>query len=169
MDTTLEILKYAMEMEKQGQMFYQKYKDEIENENAKKVFESLADVENDHYNILKKHYDGLSENKNWSSADIKLTDGEDIFENVFKEEQDKMTNKNLKSSFSDMTIMRMAYLIENDFANYYREAIKKTDNEQAKNLLKTLAEWEDKHREYFYNEFKSFMQDSWFDQSFYPF
>ncbi|MGO1368191.1 MAG: ferritin family protein [Senegalia sp. (in: firmicutes)] len=169
MDNTLGILKYAMEMERQGQRFYEKYKDDVENENAKKVFASLAKVEDDHYQILKKHYDGLSENKNWSSEDIDLSGGEDIFENTFKEEEDKMTEKNLNSSFSDMTIMRMAYLIENDFANYYRQAIEKTDNEQAKNLLKTLAEWEDKHREYFYKEFKSYMQDSWFDQSFAPF
>ncbi|WP_130808108.1 ferritin family protein [Senegalia massiliensis] len=169
MENILQILKYAMEMEKQGQRFYQKYKDEIEDKDVKKVFESLADVENDHYNILKKHYDGLSENNNWSSFDIELSSGSEIFENVFEEEKDKMTKRNLESSFSDMTIMRMAYLIENDFANYYREAITKTDNEQAKNLLKTLAEWENKHREYFYNEFKKYMQDSWFDQSFYPF
>ncbi|MBS4537617.1 ferritin family protein [Clostridium sp. D2Q-11] len=169
MDNTLQILKYAMEMERQGKMFYLKYKDEIQNEKAKKVFANLAEVEEEHYNILKKHYDGLESNKNWSSTDLELSSGEEIFQKVLEEEKDKMTEENLDSNFSDMAIMRMAYLIENDFANYYRDAIKKADNEQAKNLLKTLAEWEDKHREYFYNEFKGFMEESWFDQNFYPF
>lgn len=169
MDNTLQILKYAMEMERQGKMFYNKYKDEVQNEKAKRVFENLAEVEEEHYNILKKHYDGLAENKNWSSTNLELSSGDKIFEKVLNEERDKMTDENLKSNFSDMAIMRMAYLIENDFANYYRDAVDKADNEQAKNLLKTLADWEDKHREYFYREFKGYMEQSWFDQNFYPF
>lgn len=169
MDNTLQILKYAMEMERQGKMFYEKYKDEVQNEHAKKVFASLADVEKEHYNILKTHYEGLSENENWNNTDLDLSGGSEIFDEVFEEEKGKLTEDNLDSNFSDMNIMRMAYLIENDFAEFYREAMKRTENEQAKNLLKTLAEWEDKHRELFYTEFKNFMEQSWFDQNFYPF
>lgn len=46
----------------------------------------------------------------------------------------------------------MAYLIENDFANFYEKALEKSKNEQEKTLLETLAKWEHTHRELFYKE-----------------
>ncbi|RKD33911.1 ferritin family protein [Thermohalobacter berrensis] len=169
MTNILEILKYAMEMEKQGEIFYKKYKDEFESERAKRIFENLAKVEAEHYNILKKHYDMLSENKHWDEIEVDLEEGNKVFEKVLKEEKDKMTSGNLKSNLADLTIMRMAYLIENDFAEFYENAIEKVESPQARNLLKTLSEWEYNHRKLFYNEYKSLMEENWFDQKFYPF
>ncbi|MTI48282.1 ferritin family protein [Sporosalibacterium faouarense] len=169
MEKVIKILKYAMHMEKQGENFYLKYKDDIENERGKRIFENLAKVEREHYNLLKAYYDELSQNKSWDDLNIDLSGGEEIFEAVMNEEKDKIISENIKDNMSDMTIMRMAYLIENDFANFYQKALEETDNDQAKELLDTLAKWENKHRELFYNEFKDSMKDVWFDQNFYPF
>ncbi len=41
MDTMLKILEYAMTMEKQGQQFYLKYKDEVEGERFQKSLKTL--------------------------------------------------------------------------------------------------------------------------------
>ncbi|WP_425447804.1 ferritin-like domain-containing protein [Dethiothermospora halolimnae] len=167
MSRELRILEYAMEMEKQGEKFYLKYKDDVEDKQTKKLFENLAKIENEHYNILKKHFDILSEGGDWSVMDSDLSGGEEIFENVMKEEE--LLSKDYKSNLSDLAIMRMAYLIENDFANFYDKAVETAEGEYEKKLLKYLSKWEHKHRELFYKEFKDLMEDNWFEQKFYPF
>ncbi len=61
-----------------------------------------------------------------------------------------MMNPDTDHSLNNMAIMRMAYLIENDFAEFYKKASEKADSSEVKMLLSTLAEWENKHRELFY-------------------
>lgn len=164
----LEILEFAMNMEKQGQNFYKSFADKITNPVGKKLFESLAKEEERHFNILKDAYEGIKGTNNWPDLEtIKNLEDDNIFE--IRKEAEKLSKDNLESSSADISILRMAYLIENDFAEFYKRAIENTDDKQGIEMLKTLYKWEDEHRKVFYEEYDKAMKNNWFDQGFAPF
>jgi rubrerythrin len=50
----------------------------------------------------------------------------------------------IESMVSDLPVLRMAYLIERDFAEFYTQAAQQAEGE-AKNMLEFLAKWESRH------------------------
>lgn len=168
MENTLKILEYAMAMEKQGQQFYLKYKDEVEGERFQGTFASLADVEEEHYNILKKQYEQIKHEGKIETLDVELSKGDEIFKRALQAEK-AMKDPEADQSLNNMTILRMAYLIEKDFADFYKKAIEKTDSPEAKKLLTSLASWEEKHHQMFYDDYQELMRANWSEQRFAPF
>ncbi len=168
MKTEKDIIEFAMAMELQGQRFYQSFVDQVENETAKMWFKSLAETEKEHYDILKKQFDSLNDQGEWLDISDELSKNPD--QSLFNERKE---NENLEvkklHSHADLSILRMAYLIENDFAEYYKKAAEQTEDPQGKKLLMTLFEWENEHRRLFHEEYQQAMQDNWFDQGFSPF
>lgn len=161
---SLDIINYAMEMEKRGQDFYLSYMEKVKNPHIKMLFKRLSEIELDHYNFLKEHYDHLQKHNSWN-LNINFTDGEDIFTN----EEIDIKSLNLEHEISDLPILRMAYLIENDFVNFYEKAMNHIQDEDGKKILNFLAKWETSHRDGFFKEYKVLMENNWFDQNFYPF
>jgi rubrerythrin len=62
----------------------------------------------------------------------------------------------------------MAYLIEHDFANFYENAAKKTDDLKVKDSLISLANWEKEHRDMLRELYDESMKQFWDDQGFVP-
>lgn len=168
MESALKILEYAMTMEKQGQQFYLKYTNEIEGERFRKTFENLAKAEEEHYNIIKKAYEKLKEEGKLEASDVELSGGDKIFEKVLQEEK-AMLDPEADLNLNDIAIMRMAYLVENDFTDFYKNAIERTSSPEVKELLATLSDWENTHRKMFYQEYRALMEAKWGKQQFAPF
>lgn len=168
MKTEKDIIKFAMTMELQGQRFYQSFADQVDNETAKVWFKSLAETEKEHYEILKKQLDSLNDHGEWLdiSDEVSKNPDESLFEK--RKLNENVHEKNLHSH-ADLSILRMAYLIENDFAEYYKKAAEQTDDPKGKKLLTTLFQWENEHRRLFHEEYQQAMQTNWFDQGFAPF
>ncbi|WP_101772399.1 ferritin-like domain-containing protein [Peptostreptococcus faecalis] len=162
----VEILKYAMNMEQKASEFYKMYLDKVQENSNKEIFKELADMEDDHYNILNEQCQKLENNGSFDQVDVsKLKGGEDIF---------KINERDIKSmdfnkAVDDLPILRMAYAMESDFAKFYDEAAKKAEDPNAKKLLETLASWEIAHRDSFDAEIKLATENSWFSNSFSPF
>ncbi len=168
MQTILKILEYAMMMEKQGQQFYLTYKDEVEGERFQEIFASLARVEEEHYTLLKKQYDLMKQEGTLGTFDAELSQGAEIFERVLRQEQ-AMKDPEADQSLNNLAILRMAYLIEKDFADFYKKAVEQADSPEAKKLLTSLAAWEEKHRQMFYADYQELMEANWGEQGFAPF
>lgn len=165
MKNAAEILRYAMNMERKAQEFYNFYKDKVTSRKIKELFEGLVAMEEDHYTILEKQLESLEKNNTF--AEINLTEVEG--ENIFKAKSKDLDHVDLEYDLSDLPILRMAYAMENDFANFYQKALEQAEDEQAKQLLGTLAKWEIEHRDSFEEEVKTALQSTWFSQSFSPF
>ena len=165
MKNATEILKYAMNMERKAQEFYNFYKDKVSSKKIKELFEGLASMEEEHYSILERQLDSLEKNNSFTEINLKEADGESIIQNKTKD----LEHVDFEYDLSDLPILRMAYAMENDFATFYEKALEQTEDEQAKYLLSTLAKWEREHRDSFEEEVKNAMQSTWFSQSFYPF
>lgn len=168
MKNSKEIIAFAMNMEKQGQKFYESFAGQVEHPEAKKWFEILAATEKEHYEILEKQYQQLSHDGTWLPVEALAADLDaDLFE--ARSQREKFDPDNAKHSLSDLSVLRMAYLIENDFAEFYKKAIDQVADEDGKKMLQTLFEWENEHRRIFYDEYRKSMESNWFEQGFSPF
>ena len=168
MNSAIEILKLAMSMERQGQRFYEGFVNQVESPVIKEIFLSLSKTEEEHYLILKNQLDKLVSGGHWSPIDqLKPAIERSLFD--IRLEAEKLNPENLSMSHSDISLLRMAYLIENDFAEYYKKAMDYTQDENGKKVLEMLYHWENEHRRVFYDEYKKAMDNYWFDQSFSPF
>ena len=60
-----------------------------------------------------------------------------------------------------MKIWRIAYLIESDFAAFYKHAAEKVEDGNVKGLLLHLAKWEEEHEKFFKDQYHSLMKKEW--------
>lgn len=130
---------YAMELEKEGEVFYRQLAEEANHEGLSKIFTMLANEEVKHYKMFEK----LSKN----SENVTIPTME-----VFKKAKD---------IFSEMSKDAVAYSFEDQQIDFYRRAIKTEDkayeqyldkankmtNIQHKEIFLKIAEEELKHKE----------------------
>lgn len=164
MNNIEKILKFAMRMEKEAEDFYNYYMDKVTSSELKKVFSELADIENEHYMVLKEKYDQMSVSEppidiSWVVDNSSSRKGP----HILADSTDILDDKG--NDTSDLMIIRMAYLIENDFAEFYKNGIEIVDDPDAKGFLKTLHEWENSHKEYFYDRYQKLLKKNWEDIS----
>lgn len=157
-----KILEYALAMEKKGAAFYREQAEKARDEEIKKLLHRLSEFEQEHVNYLQNKIDELEEKADISFNPGAISEEEVSFVSRKKEELDE-------ESKNDLPIIRMAYLIEKDFHDFYKKAAQKTDGEQARQLLLELASWEEKHLNYLYKMYQQILQEFWFDMGFEPF
>ncbi len=157
------ILKFAMRMEKDAQNFYEHYMNKTKSEDTRKTFFELAQIEKKHYDILKEKYEKISTSEppiviSWVVDDLSreknpsiLADNSDMMENGQQE--------------SDLSILRMAYLIESDFAHFYEKAVNLVDDPEIKGFLSTMSKWETTHKELFEGKYRKLLENHWSDLS----
>ena len=167
MESALKALAYAIEMEKEGEHFYRSNMDRVQSPRVKMVFQELADMEKEHYNLLLEQYRSLSEGGEWK--DLKAIAQEQADKFIERENQEKITKSELESSLGDISVIRMAYLLENDLAEYYLKLSIETEDRKGREMLKTLSEWEIVHRNMLQAEYKDLMEDNWFDSGYAPY
>lgn len=162
----IEILKYAMNMEKKAQEFYTTYMDKVQKESNKAIFKELATMEDEHYEILEKQLKKVEADGVFAKVEgFDLSGGEDIF----KTNERDLKYVDFSKAVEDLPILRMAYAMESDFADFYAKAAEKAEDPNAKELLLTLAKWEIVHRDSFDAEIRLATEHSWFGNGFAPF
>ncbi|GAB4316688.1 MULTISPECIES: ferritin-like domain-containing protein [Pseudothermotoga] len=155
-EQTKLVLKYALAREIEGRNFYKDWLSKLSNSQLKDIFKQLAEMEQAHAeyieSLLKDEIDaGLS------------FQGSQYFENR------KLQEIGEKDEFlTDLSVLRMAYLIEHDFANFYESAAQKTDDLKMKDSLISLANWEKEHRDMLRELYDESMKQFWDDQGFVP-
>ena len=160
-----DILKYAMSMELRAKEFYTFYKDKVNNKSIKLMFESLSEMEDEHYNILKSQLENLQ--KNEQIEKLNMSEAEGI--HIIGQKAAELHGIGEDFDTSELPILRMAYAMENDFATYYQNAAANVEDPNAKELLETLAKWEIEHRDDFAKSVEIALQNTWFSQGFAPF
>lgn len=161
MDKVKSILKFAMRMEKDAADFYEFYMDKAESDAVKALFSELAGIEKQHYSLLKKKFDQLQYTEppltiSWVVDEtFKAQDPHIIADN-----SDTMPGSGVST---DLSIIRMAYLIEHDFAYFYSKAVEAVEEPEARKFLQELAGWEKQHSELFQKRYQELLEKSWSD------
>ncbi len=162
MDKIQRILGFAMRMEKDAGDFYSYYMDKVQSESTKKLFSELAKIEEHHYGILKSKYDELG----FSNPPITISW---VVDNSFAAKDPHILANNsdivgdANGELSDLTVIRMAYLIENDFALFYKNAVKFVEDAKVKDFLESLSKWEEEHKELFHDRYQQLLKKHWSD------
>jgi rubrerythrin len=164
MTKVLGILKYALSREKEGNEFYKTNKLKVKNPELKEIFENLAEMEYDHIQYISDLIEA-TEDGNKKLNEIIFEEDNSIFKSRKKNE---IVEKDIDDMTSDLSIIRMAYLIEEDFKNFYDNAADNVEDKDAKDILKKLSNWEKTHRDTLYNLYRDMMKDYWDEMGFEP-
>ncbi len=153
-----QIMRYALQMELDGHNFFKEKAEKFNNPTTQKLFLDLAEVEMEHYHFIKVQLDEYLETDSFKIEPEMLNrDESSIFESREKSEHIAETLK--ESDIPDLTVLRMAYLIEKDYAEFYRKAAESADDEIAKAIFEKLAQWEDGHERLFKSEYDRRMKE----------
>ena len=143
-----KILEYALQREYEGKRFFEENSARLNNAVAGSAFRELADEEQKHILFIQSQIDAFDKGK--LSADgvtDQLAKGDFFTARAHKELLDQTV---LEAMVPDLPVLRTAYLIERDFADFYENSSKQAEGE-AKILLEKLAAWERKHEVLFKN------------------
>jgi rubrerythrin len=161
MNKLKQIIEYAMRMEDDAREFYTYNQDRVKSPAIKKQFGHLAEMEKNHYAMLNIVYDSLNTNPppitiSWVVDD----EAKEINPPILADNYELISDE---AGLSDLSVVRMAYLMESDFAVFYKSAAETLEDGDAKKALLELAGWEEQHREMFRIQYEKMLKDRWGD------
>lgn len=141
LDATLAALQMAIQTELDGYSFYQKFAQQTEDPGARAMFERLAQDEAMHLELLRNTQAVLEESGQWAEyrgEDREPVKGAPIFSR-------QRVEQNVVAYTSDLSALRLAYLIEKDAVDLYRRAAQGTTDPDGKRLFLDLVKMEQGH------------------------
>jgi rubrerythrin len=141
LDATLAALQMAIQTEIDGHTFYQEFARRTEDANAKAMFERLAEDEVMHLELLRYTKAMLEDSGEWAAyqgVDHAPVEGAPIFSR-------ERVQQNVVAYTSDLSALRVAYLIEKDAVDFYTHAAEQTDDANGQRMFRDLAEMERSH------------------------
>lgn len=141
-----KIYEYALQREHEGKRFFAQNAERLTHAAAAGAFEQLAAEEQKHIEFIQAQIDALD-----SGGTPNIALGAKLEEEGFfsqRAESEMLDQTVVESMVPDLPVLRMAYLIERDFAEFYEMAARKSEGE-AKEVLQMLATWERGHERLF--------------------
>lgn len=140
-----KIYEYALQREHEGKRFFEQNAERLQHAAVVGAFERLALEEQKHIVFIEGLLDALEKDTSPGGGDVDLTEEGFFSERAATEMLDQTV---AESMVPDLSVLRMAYLIERDFAEFYEAAADRAEGE-ARDALETLAKWERGHARFF--------------------
>ena len=137
-----KILEYALQREYEGKRFFEQNAARLQNAAAVGAFKAIAAEEQRHIEYIQAQLDALS----GGTAPTPELPKTGFFAD--RAENEHIVDTVAESMVADLPVLRMAYLIERDFAEFYAQAATKAEGD-AKKTLDMLAHWEAGHERLF--------------------
>ncbi len=162
-------LTMAIRIEQNGYRFYRRAADETQDPQAKALFERLAEDEVAHERILRNRLKALQEDGTWVPV------GEDewpddglsaVSSPIFSPERLK---EGIRDYTSELSALRMAYLIEKNAVAFYTKAAQETGDPVGAAMYRDLADWEREHQRVLEDEYRFLADRFKLDMGFSPF
>ncbi len=139
------VYEYALQREQEGKSFFQNNAGRMSHAAASSIFRRLADEEQKHIEFIEMLLRRLESGQDEDGPGVDLAQ-DDRFSR--RAESEMLDQTVIESMIPDVAILRMAYLIERDFAEFYEMAAEKAEG-QAGAALTALAHWERGHERLF--------------------
>jgi rubrerythrin len=157
-----KIYEYALGREREGKRFFEENAERIQHAAAREAFKILAGEEQKHIEYIQQQLERLDQGGVSDPAVSAELEPAGFFDRRAASEAIDQTT--LEAMVPDLPVLRLAYLIERDFAEFYEGAASKAKGE-GKQVLETLAYWERRHEELFKNlhdrAFEEYAQMPW--------
>lgn len=144
-----KVLEYALQREHEGKAFFLNNAERLSNAAATGAFKAIAKEEQRHIEFIEAQIHALDAKASGQEAAAKPApdlDETEFFANRADREMIEQTVN--EAMVADLPVLRMAYLIERDFAEFYYQAASKADGD-ARIILEMLARWEAGHERLF--------------------
>ncbi len=158
-----KIYEYALEREREGKRFFEENAGRLSHASAVSAFKRLAAEEQKHIEFIQALLDALARGASPAKTlDQELERARSFF--AQRAETEKVDQTVSEAMVPDLPILRMAYLIERDFAGFCELAASKTEGEPSQ-ILSKLAHWERSHENLFKqlhdNAFQAYAEMPW--------
>jgi len=162
-NSTLDILKSAILLEKRGKAFYRTVADQSTSADVKEFFETMAAEEVQHVKILSDQYKAFKENGSFKAPDTTTTGA--VSQKVLTQE---VKDRIAAADFEAAAISAAMLMEERAIALYSRRS-DDTDDPEEKKLYRWLADWEKEHLEFLAAIDAELKERIWNDSGFWPF
>lgn len=142
-----KIYDYALQREHEGRDFFRQHAGRFSHAAVSDAFNKLAEEEEKHIHFIQSLIDVLDGDPRSALDDGAKLDTAGFFSQRAASEMLDQTV--IESMVPDLSVLRMAYLIERDFAEFYEQAAERVEDEKARESLKMLARWERGHEKLF--------------------
>jgi rubrerythrin len=142
-----KVYEYALQREHEGKRFFEQSAERLEHASVVGAFRRLAEEEQKHIRFIQGLLDALDEGE---MPDPEAAGSNLASEGFFSERaaSEMLDQTVAESMVPDLSVLRMAYLIERDFVEFYQSAAEKAEGE-AREALEMLARWERGHERFF--------------------
>ncbi len=138
-----KILEYALEREHEGKRFFMENAMRLQNAAAQSAFLAIAEEEQKHIEFIEGQIAALKAGTPSQAPELPKAG---FFAD--RAEKESIADTVAEAMVADLPVLRMAYLIERDFAEFYHMAAEKSEG-QAKEILTMLSHWESGHERLF--------------------
>ncbi|GAB6905852.1 Rubrerythrin [Desulfosarcina cetonica] len=162
-NSTLDILKNAILLEKRGKAFYRMAASQATNADVQGFFETMADEEVQHVKILSDQYKAVKETGRFSAPDT--ADTGTLSQNVLTPE----VKGRIAAADFEAAAISAAMLMEERSIALYAGRAKSAQDPEEKKLYQWLADWEKEHLEFLAAIDTELKERIWNDSGFWPF
>jgi rubrerythrin len=141
-----KVYDYALQREYEGKRFFEQNAERLSHAAAQSAFRRLAAEEQKHIEFIQRLLDALDKDVPRDSVVAVELERESFFSQ--RATSELLDQTVLEAMVPDLPVLRTAYLIERDFAEFYEMAASKAEGE-AKKALEMLAQWERGHEAFF--------------------
>ncbi|NNG02064.1 MAG: ferritin family protein [Desulfobacteraceae bacterium] len=161
---TLEILKQAILLEKRGRAFYLTAANQAKNEAVKSFFQTMADEEKHHMEILAEHLKSFSTSNTFSPGD---------YDSMSSKAPEFVLTDDVKAKISaagfEAAAISAAMLMEDRAIKLYAARAEAAEDTNEKALYRYLTSWERDHLTFLSDLDKELTENIWHDNNFWPF
>ena len=140
-----KILEYALQREHEGKAFFLNNAERLSNAAATQAFKAIAAEEQRHIEFIQAQINNLDAKESDKKTAPDLDESGFFADRADSEMIEQTVNE---AMVADLPVLRMAYLIERDFAEFYAQAASKTEGD-ARIILEFLGRWESGHERLF--------------------
>ena len=164
--TAEDILKEAILLEVRGKAFYTNKKKKSESPAAKKIFQMMADEEDEHIKFLSTQFSHFAKTHAFIKPDAPHEDAE---ETVVLKVLTEQLKKEINAASFEAAAISSAMDFETRAVKLYSERSKEATDVNEKELYRILAEWEGTHQYMLHELNESLKEEIWNDNNFWPF
>jgi len=142
----LKVLNYALDREREGYAFFSGHAQKAQHAAVVGVFQRLAEEEQGHIRYIEHLIAGLSNAARREPDPSPVSHDKSFFSERAASEMIEQTT--VEAMVPDLPVLRMAFLIERDLAEFYDNLAPQTEGE-TREALERLAGWEREHERLF--------------------
>jgi len=159
----LNIIKGAILLEYKGKAFYETALQNTKSEAVREIFNTLADEEKKHIDILEEQYGNLMQ-----KGKLKAVERDEKPMDISSVVITEKVQQEVSAVGYEAAAISAAMELEKRAVRFYSEHASSTDDQVAKELYQWLGNWEKTHLTFLSELDRELMESIWYDNKFWP-